>query len=122
MAGKRRLHPVVSLLATAGALLAGERLIPGVQVDGWAPALLGALALAMVNILIKPVLSLLTLPITILTLGLFSFVLSIAMLALASWLVEGVRIADALSLVLLAALVAGMQALAWLVFARRKGD
>jgi putative membrane protein len=55
----------------------------GVQVTGIFPALIAALVLGLVNALIRPVLVLLTLPVTILTLGLFIFVIN----ALLFWLV-----------------------------------
>ncbi len=53
------------------ALIAVASFVPGIQVDGFAAALLAALFLGLVNTLVRPLLILLTLPVTLLTLGLF---------------------------------------------------
>ena len=55
----------------AMALIAVAYLLPGIKVDGFGSALIAALVLGLVNTLIRPLLVLLTLPITVLTLGLF---------------------------------------------------
>jgi putative membrane protein len=71
------------------AMLGLSRLLPGFQVDGIVPALIAAVVLAIVNTVVRPILFVLTLPFTIVTLGLFLFVLNAAMLALTAWLVPG---------------------------------
>jgi putative membrane protein len=58
------------------ALLGVAYIFPGVQVEDWKSAAIAALVLGLVNTLVKPVLVLLTLPVTILTLGLFLVVLN----------------------------------------------
>jgi len=58
------------------ALLAVAYLYPGVQLQDWQSAAIAALVLGLVNTLVKPILVLLTLPVTILTLGLFLIVLN----------------------------------------------
>ena len=63
-------------LVNAMALFALPYVVPGVQVDGFVTALVAALVLGLVNTLIRPVLVLLTLPATILTLGLVIFVIN----------------------------------------------
>lgn len=79
-------------LVTTVAVAAAIWLVPGIGVVGgvWASALFTALALAFVNALVKPVVQLLSLPITCLTLGLFSLVINASMLELASWLSRNV--------------------------------
>jgi putative membrane protein len=67
-------------------------IIPGVAVSGWQPLLAAALLLGLVNALVRPVLVLLTLPITLLTLGLFLVVINACMLLLVAWLVPGFSI------------------------------
>ena len=67
-------------------------LIPGVTVTSFGTALLAALVLGLVNAIVRPVLVLLTLPVTILTLGLFIFVLNgLLFWMVASWL-EGFHV------------------------------
>lgn len=63
--------------------------IPGVIVDGFLSALWVALFLGIVNVLIRPLLILITLPINILTLGLFTFVINAALVLLVSVIVKG---------------------------------
>jgi putative membrane protein len=71
------------LLAVVVALLLASRYIPGIVVDDVYTALIVAAILGVLNLIVRPVLILLTLPITILTLGLFLFVVN----ALLFWLV-----------------------------------
>ncbi len=63
-------------LLNALALLAVAYFVPNIHVAGFTAALVAALVIGLVNMLIKPILVLLTLPITILTLGLFIFVIN----------------------------------------------
>jgi putative membrane protein len=67
-------------------------LIPGFRVDGWMTLGLASLLFGVVNAVVKPVLVLLTFPITLLTLGLFLVVLNAAMLGLVAWLLPGFAI------------------------------
>ena len=67
------------------ALLVIDWLFDSVEIGRWGSVLLGAAVLGLANTILKPVLTLLTLPLIVATLGLFYFVLNIAMLALAEW-------------------------------------
>ena len=67
-------------LVMAAVLLSLSRILPGFRVDGWVPAIFAAIVLALVNTVVKPILFVLTLPLTILTLGLFLIVLNAIML------------------------------------------
>lgn len=66
--------------------------ISGVQVDGIQPALAGGALLAVVNAIIRPVLVILTLPITIFTLGLFILVVNGGCFWFVAWLIDGFRV------------------------------
>lgn len=63
--------------------------IPGVTVDSFFTALVAAVILAIVNFIIKPIVSFLTLPINILTLGLFTFIINAGVVMLVSSMVPG---------------------------------
>ncbi|HAF01003.1 MAG TPA: hypothetical protein DCO68_09455 [Methylophilaceae bacterium] len=67
---------LVSWVLNALALLAVAYLVPGIHVSGIVIALVAAVVIGMANILIKPILVILTLPVTIITLGLFIFVIN----------------------------------------------
>ena len=71
------------LLAVVVALLLASRYIPGINIDTIYTALVVAVLLGLINLIVRPILLVLTLPITILTLGLFLFVLN----ALLFWFV-----------------------------------
>jgi len=83
---------ILHLLLTAALLLIVAHLISGIEVRGWGPAIVGALALGIVNAFVRPIMILLTLPLTILTFGLFLFVVNALMLWLALALVPGIRV------------------------------
>jgi len=71
------------------AVLAASYFIDGIQVSSFKAALLAAALLAILNALFRPVLLLLTLPINILTLGLFTFVINGLLLLMASGVIKG---------------------------------
>jgi putative membrane protein len=74
---------------TAIGLWLATQWVPGVYVDSIGALILAGLLLGVVNAIVRPIAFILTLPITILTLGLFLFVLNAAMVALVSWLLPG---------------------------------
>ena len=77
---------VLAWVANIVALAVCDWIFSGVSIDGWGPLLIGAAVLAIANTIIKPILTLLTLPLVIITLGLFLFVINVAMLAFAEWI------------------------------------
>ncbi|MEN6622623.1 MAG: phage holin family protein [Smithella sp.] len=74
------------------AILVASMLIPGIRVDSLFTALIAAVILGLINIFIKPVLVILTLPLNILTLGFFSFIINAFLLKLAAWFVSGFEV------------------------------
>ena len=77
---------LLSWLANIVSLLVADWIFDGVSIERWWPLLLGAAVLGIANTIIKPILTLLTLPLVIVTLGLFYFVINVLMLALAEWI------------------------------------
>jgi putative membrane protein len=69
-----------------------SQVMPGIKVSSWATALLVAVVLGLLNIFVKPVLILLTLPATIFTLGLFLLVINAIIIMLCGELVPGFRV------------------------------
>jgi len=80
---------IVHLLVTALLLVLVSHLVQGIHITDLSTALLAALVLGVVNFLVRPILVLITLPVTILTLGLFLIVINALMLELTSKLVPG---------------------------------
>lgn len=106
-------------LLNAAALLLVAYLYSGVQVTSFTAALVAALVLGLVNAVIRPILVLLTLPVTILTLGLFIFVINALMFWLVASVVGGFAVTG-----FLAALVGSIiysvltTVISWLVFTK----
>jgi putative membrane protein len=98
---------VLHWLVLAVALWVAAYLVPGVTVSSWPALAVGALILGFVNAIVRPVLVLLTLPITVLTLGLFYLVVNAAAFGLAAALVPGFSIAS-FSAAILGALVTSL--------------
>jgi len=84
---------LVRLVITALGLWIASRLLPGIAFTGTGALIVSALVLGVVNALIRPVIFVLTLPLTILTLGLFILVVNGISLALVAWLVPGFHVA-----------------------------
>jgi len=82
----------VNLLVSTLAVLISAYILPGVKVDGFLTAIVVAIVLGIVNMFIKPVLLLLTFPLTILSLGLFYFVINALMVLLVSAIVPGFKV------------------------------
>lgn len=98
---------------TIAVALAGTAyLLPGVHVEGWTPLIVGSLVLGLANAIVRPILALLTLPITLLTLGLFYLVVNGASFGLAAWVVPGFAI-DGFGTAILGALVCSV--LSWVI-------
>jgi putative membrane protein len=84
---------VVRILITAFALWLATVLVPGVSAQSTASLIWAALWLGIVNALVRPIVVLLTLPFTLLTLGGFLLVVNAAMLGLVSWMLDGFAVA-----------------------------
>jgi|CXWL01.1.fsa_nt_gi putative membrane protein len=83
---------IVRFVGTIFTLLLVTRLLPGFTVESFYTALIVAIVLGVLNVTIKPILSILTLPLNIITLGLFSFVINAVLLLLIASFVEGFHI------------------------------
>lgn len=77
------------LFITAFALVLTTYIVPGIAVEGVYPAIISALFLGIVNAIVRPLLILLTLPVTILTLGLFIFVINASLFLFVASFVDG---------------------------------
>jgi putative membrane protein len=89
---------------TAAGLYLATRWVPGVHINSTTTLLIAAVLLGVVNAIVKPIAFILTLPVTILTLGLFLFVLNAAMVALVAWMLPGFHL-DGFKAALLTAII-----------------
>jgi putative membrane protein len=77
---------VVAWAINLAALWIADALWDGVSINGWAAFLIGSAVLGIANAILKPILGILTLPLILVTLGLFYLIINIAMVALAEWI------------------------------------
>ncbi len=87
------MHLILRWILNALALLLVTKVVPGIRVDNFYSALVVALVLGILNALVRPILIFLTLPINILTLGLFTLVINALLLWFVSTLVKGFQVA-----------------------------
>src|SRR5579863_432128 len=111
---------LVHLLVSALLLLLVSQFVPGIHFRSIGTALLAALVLGVVNFLVRPILVLITLPVTILTLGLFLIVINALMLMLTSALVSGFRVDNFVSAII-AGILLGLFNLVVSAFMHRGG-
>lgn len=104
-------HFVLYLLVNAAALYVVSQLIPGIKVEDFTTALLAAFVLGLLNVFVRPLLTILTLPANLLTFGLFSYVLSAVVLWLAGKIVPGFEVTSFVSALVGAIILAFLSSL-----------
>lgn len=98
-------------MIAALALLLVARFVPGIEVDGLYIAIVTAIILGLLNVIVRPILVVLTLPITIITLGLFIFVINAALFLFVASFVDGFAVSGFLSALLGSLLVSVVSAI-----------
>lgn len=83
---------ILKLILTAVAIYAISNLLPGVTVTDLNAALIVAIVLSLLNLFIKPIIIFLTFPITLITFGLFLFVINTIIILIADYFVDGLQI------------------------------
>lgn len=83
---------IVNLLVTGLAVYLSARLLPGIRIQNYWSAVVLAAVIGILNATLKPILLLLTLPVTVLTLGLFTFVIDAVIIMLADKLMDSFKV------------------------------
>ncbi|MGM0939551.1 MAG: phage holin family protein [Bacillota bacterium] len=96
---------IVSIILNAVALIAVAQLFDSFHLDGFGTALLASLILAVLNVIVKPILILFTLPITILSLGLFLFIINAVTLMITQALMDASFVINGFGTAVLAAII-----------------
>ncbi|MBI1910743.1 MAG: phage holin family protein [Deltaproteobacteria bacterium] len=86
------LNLILRLVVLTFGIILAAYLLPGIKVEGYGPAIKAAIVLGLMNLTIKPALYILTLPINLLTLGFFSFILNGIILWLVGYAVTGFEV------------------------------
>jgi len=110
---------ILKWIGSVAAVLIAAYFLPGVVVAGLWSALIVALVLGLLNLTIKPLLLLLTLPINIITLGLFTFVINALMVLLASSIVKGFSVGGFLNALLFSLLLTIIQEILEMILKKR---
>ena len=86
------IRAIIKWILFALALIFIAKIVPGIKIEGFTTALFAVFIIGLVNIFIKPIIALLTLPINLLTLGLFTLVINAALFALSAYFVPGFNV------------------------------
>ena len=111
---------IIRLLVNALAVFGLSYVLPGVGVDGYVTAIIVAVVLSLLNLLVKPLLVLFTLPITVITLGLFMFVINALIILLADKLIDGFSVSSFLMALIFSILLSIVQSFLQSVFGTKK--
>lgn len=85
---------LIKLLLTAIAVVVLSKIVPGVMVDSFVTAILVALVLALLKFIVRPILVVLTLPVTIITFGLFLFIINALIILMVDYFVGGFSVSS----------------------------
>ncbi|ANH59229.1 phage holin family protein [Dokdonia donghaensis] len=83
------MNTIIKILLTAVAVVVLSKFLPGVAVDGFVTAIIVAVVLALLKFIVRPILVILTLPVTIVTFGLFLFIINAIIILIADYFVGG---------------------------------
>jgi len=113
---------LIRLLINALAVFIIAHLLGGVEVDGYVGAIIVALVLAILNLFVKPILIIFTLPVTILTLGLFLLVINALIILLADKLIDGFGVNGFWTALIFSILLSILQSILHTIFKEPKND
>ncbi len=85
---------ILKLLLTGVAVFVLAEILPGIQVAGYGSALIVAIVLALLRLIVKPILIILTLPITIITFGIFLLFINAIIILIASYLIDSFHVSS----------------------------
>lgn len=80
---------IIRLLVSTIAVVLSAYILPGVTVDSFITAIIVAVILSLLNVLVKPILVILTIPFTVFTLGLFLLVINAIIILMTDWIIDG---------------------------------
>jgi putative membrane protein len=102
---------ILRLVLSAIAVVLIAKLLPGVGLDNYTTALIVAAVLAILNVLVKPILVIFTLPITIVTFGLFLLIINAIIILLADKMIDGFSVASLWTAILFSILLSILQSI-----------
>lgn len=113
---------ILRILLSALAVVILSKVLPGVTVDTYITAIIVAIVLSLLNFIVKPILIILTLPVTIITLGLFLLIINAVIILLADRLVDGFQVSSIWWALLFSLLLSFLQSLLFSLLKEKKSD
>ena len=113
---------IIKLLLNAIAVFILAHILNGVRVDGYLIAIIVAIVISVLNTVVKPLLIILTLPITILTLGLFLLIINASIILLADKLIDGFYVDGLWTALLFSLLLSILRSILYFIFKDKKND
>jgi len=110
---------IIRLLITAAVAYLLSKFLSGVHISDFGTAIVFALVLAFLNAIVKPLLVILTLPITVITMGIFLFIINALIILLADKLIQGIKIDGLLWALIFSLLLSVLSSLLSALFARK---
>jgi putative membrane protein len=111
---------ILKVLLTAVAVVILAFILPGVSVDGYVSAIIVAVVLGILRLFVKPVLVILTLPVTIITLGLFLLIINACIILMADYFVSGFAVSNIWWALLFSLLLSFLQSLLFSMLDEKK--
>jgi putative membrane protein len=111
---------IVRLLLSAAAVLLLAYVLPGVAVAGYTSALIVAAVIAILRLTVQPILVILTLPVTILTLGLFLLIINASIILLADYFIDGFTVVNIWWALLFSLLLSFLQSVLYSILEKDK--
>lgn len=111
---------ILKVLLTAVAVVILAYILPGVSVDGYVSAIIVAVVLGILRLIVKPVLVILTLPVTIITLGLFLLIINACIILMADYFVDGFAVSNIWWALLFSLLLSFLQSLLFSMLDEKK--
>ena len=111
---------ILRLLLTAVAVLILAYVLPGVEVDGYVSAIIVAVVLALLRLIVRPILVILTFPVTIVTLGLFLLFINAIIILLADYFINGFAVRNIWWALLFSLLLSFLQSVLYSILKKDK--
>jgi putative membrane protein len=102
---------IISFIASAATLFITAKIVPGFEISDFNTLIVAAIVFGIINAIIKPVLKIISLPITLITLGIFAIIINAFCVALAAWFVPGFEISGILPAIIGAIVISIVSAL-----------
>lgn len=113
---------ILKLLLTAVAVIVLAQILPGITVNSFTTAVIVAFVLAILKFIVRPILVILTLPVTILTFGLFLFIINAFIILMADYFVSGFSVSGVLIAIVFSILLSIVQSILFSMISDDKND